>query len=97
MWRRLKARGVAGLHFRKQNPLGPYVLDFYCETARLCVEVDGASHATEDRPERDIQRDAWLLEQGVRTLRLRASLVLSDMDAALRTILGSANGADPKA
>jgi very-short-patch-repair endonuclease len=95
LWRRLKARGLAGLHFRKQHPLGPYVLDFYCETARLCVEIDGASHSVDDRPERDERRDAWLAGQEIRTLRLRAAYVLDDIDGTLRMILDAANGLDP--
>jgi very-short-patch-repair endonuclease len=86
LWKALKARRQDGLHFRRQHPLGPYVLDFYCSRARLCVEVDGYSHGAADRPERDAERDEWLLEQGVETLRLRAGLVLEDLDAALSMI-----------
>ena len=86
LWKPLKARRQGGLHFRRQHPLGPYVLDFYCSQARLGVEVDGYSHGAADRPERDAARDEWLLEQGVETLRLRASLVLEDLDAALSMI-----------
>ncbi len=86
LWKALKARRQDGLHFRRQHPLGPYVLDFYCSRARLCIEVDGYSHGAADRPERDAERDEWLLEQGVETLRLRAGLVLEDLDAALSMI-----------
>jgi very-short-patch-repair endonuclease len=82
LWKALKARRQDGLHFRRQHPLGPYVLDFYCSRARLCVEVDGYSHGAADRPEHDVERDEWLLEQGIETLRLRAGLVLEDLDAA---------------
>lgn len=71
---------------RRQHPVGPYVLDFYCARARLAVEVDGYAHSTADRPQRDERRDAWLAERGIATLRLPAELVLSDMDAAVRTI-----------
>jgi len=67
--------------------VGRYVLDFYCEAARLCVEVDGQGHDAADRPARDAARDDWLAGQGVRTLRLPASLVLDDLDAAVRTVL----------
>jgi very-short-patch-repair endonuclease len=108
LWKRLKARGLAGLHFRKQHPFGPYVLDFYCDTAKLCVEVDGQSHGFGARlrrtasahgfgarPERDARRDAMLAEHGVRTLRLRAAYVLDEMDGALAMILSAANGIDP--
>ncbi|MFZ4068273.1 MAG: endonuclease domain-containing protein [Phenylobacterium sp.] len=86
LWKALKARRQGGLHFRRQHPLGPYVLDFCCSQARLGVEEDGYSHGAADRPERDAARDEWLLEQGVETLRLRAGLVLEDLDAALSMI-----------
>jgi very-short-patch-repair endonuclease len=88
LWKAIKGGAVDRLQFRKQHPIGPYVLDFYCHAAKLAVEVDGASHGTEDRPERDARRDAWLEEQGIATLRLPASLILRDVDAAVRTIQG---------
>ena len=86
LWKGLKARRQEGLHFRKQHPLGPYVLDFYCARARLCVEVDGFSHGASHRPIRDAQRDEQLRLQGIETLRLRAGLVLEDIDAALSMV-----------
>ena len=86
LWRALKGRKLDGLHFRKQHPYGPYVLDFYCEAAKLCVEVDGYSHGTGGHPDRDAQRDALLAERGIRTLRLPAVLVLNDVDDAVATI-----------
>ncbi|MBP7702008.1 MAG: endonuclease domain-containing protein [Phenylobacterium sp.] len=86
LWKAIKSRRLNGLHFRKQHPIGPYVLDFYCDSARLCVEVDGYSHGTGARPERDERRDDWLDAQGIRTLRISAELVLEDVDAAVATI-----------
>jgi very-short-patch-repair endonuclease len=71
---------------RRQHPIRPFILDFYCAELRLAVEVDGASHDAGDRPERDERRTRWLERQGVRVLRLPADLVLSDMDSALRTV-----------
>jgi very-short-patch-repair endonuclease len=55
----------------------------------LAIEVDGYSHGTGDRPQRDEKRDAWLAARGIRTLRLRAQLVLSDMNVALATLRGA--------
>ncbi|WP_293678383.1 endonuclease domain-containing protein [uncultured Phenylobacterium sp.] len=88
LWQALKGGGLEGLRFRKQHPIGPYILDFYCARLRLAVEVDGGSHGFGDRPDRDERRDAWLREQGIHTLRMSASLVLESVDDALRTILG---------
>ena len=86
LWRAIKGRRLDGLHFRKQHPIGPFVLDFYCDAQKLCVEVDGQAHGAGERAQRDEFRDQWLAERGVRTLRLRASLILEDLDAAVATI-----------
>ena len=87
LWALLR-RNQLGLHFRRQHALGPYILDFYCAAARLCVEVDGPAHA--ESVGRDARRDAWLATQGIRTLRftteeleLRPAVVLAAIrDAA---------------
>ena len=88
LWRAIKGRKLAGLHFRKQHPIGPYVLDFYCDAVKLAVEVDGQSHGFGDRPERDERRDRWLAAKGISTLRISASTVLEDVDVATRAIYG---------
>lgn len=89
LWRALRGRKLEGLKFRRQHAMGPYVLDFYCDAVRLCVEIDGGSHGFGDRPMRDEQRDRWLAAKGIRTVRISASLVLNDVDDAVRTILGA--------
>ena len=88
LWKAIKGGAVDRLKFRKQHPIGPYILDFYCDAAKLAIEVDGATHGAGDRPARDERRDAWLADQGIATLRLPASLVLRDVDDAVRTIVG---------
>ncbi len=90
LWALLRRDGL-GLHFRRQHALGPYVLDFYCATARLCVEIDGPVHA--EQAGRDARRDAWLAGQGIQTLRFsdedveqRPAVVLAAIrDGAVRT------------
>ncbi len=97
LWQALKSRKLGGLHFRKQHPVGPYVLDFYCHARSLAVEVDGGSHGFGDRPARDARRDGWPEAQGIRTLRISAELVLNDVDDAVRTIQGFLEeGDDPR-
>lgn len=86
LWHALRGKRLGGLRFRRQHPLGPYVLDFYCAQHRLAVEVDGAVHATRTASERDAERDQWVERCGVRIVRIQSSLVLSDMEAALRVI-----------
>ncbi|HEX8570118.1 MAG TPA: DUF559 domain-containing protein [Caulobacteraceae bacterium] len=90
LWAHLRARRLHGLHFRKQHPVGPYVLDFYCSAARLAVEVDSEIHAVGDRPLRDARRDAWLDDQRIRTLRVTAGDVASNIDGVLQGIAAAA-------
>jgi very-short-patch-repair endonuclease len=67
LWALLK-RNRRGLHFRRQYPVGPFILDFYCAAARLCIEIDGPVHA--DQVERDGRRTAWLWsKEQIRVLR----------------------------
>ena len=58
--------------------MGPYILDFYCSAARLCVEIDGQQHGTLDAGRYDEARTAWLATQGIKVLRFAASDVLKD-------------------
>ena len=88
LWRELRK---LPLRIRKQVPVDPYVLDFYCAKAGLVIEVDGEAHDRADRPERDARRDAWLAEQGVTTLRIPAADILRDLDAVRRLILAELN------
>jgi very-short-patch-repair endonuclease len=85
LWRELRKR-PDGIQFRRQHAAGPYVLDFFCATANLAIEVDGEAHNYGNRPSRDLARDAWLNEQGVRTLRIAAIEVLKNLDNVLQAI-----------
>jgi len=82
LWSRLRERAPGKPVFRRQHPIGPYVLDFYCAKARLAVEIDGISHDMGDRPQRDIGRDAWLEARGVTVMRIRANDLTRIDDAA---------------
>ena len=67
LWLLLKDRRFAGFKFRRQVPIGPYIADFVCYSARLIVELDGSQHADDAR---DGRRDAWFGEKGFTTLRV---------------------------
>ena len=86
LWQHLRQR-PDGLKFRRQHPAGPYVLDFYCEKARLCIEVDGTAHDFGDAPATDAYRDRWLAQAGIRTLRIGARDVLQNLDGALQLVV----------
>jgi very-short-patch-repair endonuclease len=78
LWQQLKQQ-PGGYRFRKQHPLGPYVLDFACIRARLAIEVDGEAHNRGDQPERDAARDAFVLGAGFKTVRIPATEVRQRM------------------
>ena len=99
LWSWLRSRSPDKPTFRRQHPIGPYMLDFYCAKAKLAVEIDGMAHDAEDRPERDARRDAWLQGQGVTVVRIPARDVLRSPDDAadgiLRLALAIVEGAAP--
>ena len=76
--------------FRRQHPFGPYVLDFFCPRAALCIEVDSDSHSFGDRPRRDAQRDGYLRHNGVHTIRVAASEVISDTQSIADALIAEA-------
>src|SRR5512138_3976098 len=67
LWQRLRANRLEGWHFRRQQVIEPYIVDFYCHQAGLVVEVDGSSHL--DQVEYDRERDVALQERGLRVMR----------------------------
>ena len=92
LWQALR-RSMLGLRFRRQHPIGAYILDFYCPAARLAIEVDGFAHDTAAQVQHDERRREWLAQQGVRVLRIRASDVLND--EALEGVLVAIGEAAP--
>ena len=86
LWRLLRNRLMAGAKFRRQHPLPPYVLDFYCHDARLAVELDGGQHNEAAGRRHDARRDAFLAQKGIRVLRFWNHEVLNQTEAVLEAI-----------
>jgi very-short-patch-repair endonuclease len=84
-----KALRKAGLHVRRQAPVGRYIADFAFHSAALIVEVDGFRHDLPDAQIHDAERDAWLRSQGYRVLRFRNQHVLDDPDGVVGIIMNS--------
>ena len=80
LWNRLRHRAPGKPVFRRQHPIGPYVIDFYCAKAKLAIEIDGMSHDMGDRPQRDERRDAWLKQHGVTVVRVAATELSHGID-----------------
>ena len=93
LWQSIRKDALGELHFRRQQVVAGYVVDFYCASAKLAVEVDGDSHL--HRIEHDAIRDRALLEMGIRTLRVSNSEVDRDLDAVLRKIVGHTSPLTP--
>lgn len=88
LWDRLRAGRLEGLHFRRQQVIDGFVVDFYCHAAGLVVEVDGAVH--DETAAYDADRDRILTTRGLRILRFANDLVLHEMEAVLREIRAAA-------
>ena len=87
LWRRLRARQISGAKFRRQAPIGPYIVDFISYDVRIVIELDGGQHADESHHQRDVKRDRWLKEQGFLVLRFWNSDVLQNMDGVLSRLI----------
>src|SRR5262249_32463180 len=86
LWRSLKELPIEGSHFRRQAPIGPYVVDFFCPAKRLIVELDGGHHNEDDTARRDRERQLWLENEGYRVLRFWNSEIAGDLNAILERI-----------
>ena len=93
LWRALRGRGAGGLKFRRQQGIGPYVLDFYCPERRLCVELDGSSH--DYRYDYDEQRTKFLASQGIRVVRFHNEQVFTCLDGVVAEIVRAAGQDSP--
>ncbi len=69
LWAQLRKKQVGQVRFRRQEPLGPYVVDFFCPAAKLIVELDGDQHGLDQAVAYDAHRTYWLEERGYKVLR----------------------------
>src|SRR6266850_2073110 len=84
LWREVRAHRFAGVKFKRQEPLGPYVVDFVCYEAKLIVELDGGQHA--DQKAADEERTRWLGTRGFRVLRFWNNDVLTNIAGVMQVI-----------
>lgn len=79
VWKRLRYRQIGGFKFRRQHPLGPFIVDFVCLERKLVLELDGGQHA--ERVEADAFRTRWLEQQGYRVVRFWNHQPFQEWDA----------------
>ena len=94
VWTLVRNRQLDGMRFRRQQAIGPYIVDFYCAEANLVVEIDGESH--DGREEEDAKRTSYLQGRGLRLLRLTNDEVVSDREAVAEAILAAAARPPPR-
>ncbi len=87
LWHLLRNRQLMGHKFRRQHPIGSYILDFYCHEANLAIELDGGQHAEEKQAQYDLERTSNLEAEGIRVLRFWNHQTLTETEAVLEMIL----------
>ena len=92
LWRHIRSRQLAGYKFRRQAPIGKYIVDFLCYEQKLVIEIDGGQHQL--RSKSDSERTNWLEAQGFRVVRFWNNQVLAETEAVLEAILREMQGED---
>jgi very-short-patch-repair endonuclease len=90
LWRAIRNRQLGGLKFVRQMAVGPYIADFACRQKGLIVEIDGATHSTDEELARDGRRDEFLRGVGDEILRFQNSEVYESLDLVCESILARA-------
>ncbi|WP_453947268.1 endonuclease domain-containing protein [Bradyrhizobium sp. USDA 372] len=86
LWRALKDPPMNGSHFRRQAPIGPYIVDFFCPARRLIIELDGGHHNEDGVAARDLDRQRWLEHEGYRVIRFWNLEITTDLTAVMERI-----------
>ncbi|TAN41409.1 MAG: endonuclease domain-containing protein [Nitrospirae bacterium] len=85
-WSKVRAKQFYGIKFFRQYSIGPYILDFYCPTLKLAVELDGGQHTEKQNQEYDTARTEYLTTQGIKVVRFWNNEVLCNIDGVLEKI-----------
>ena len=83
LWAKVRNKQFFGMRFFRQYSIGHYILDFYCPTVKLAVELDGGQHNQSDKRERDAARSEYLKAQGIDVMRFWNNEVLLDIESVL--------------
>jgi very-short-patch-repair endonuclease len=86
LWAKVRNKQFFGMKFFRQYSIGPYILDFYCPTVKLAVELDGGQHNQSDKRERDAARSEYLKAQRIDVMRFWNNEVLLDIESVLSKV-----------
>ena len=95
LWKELRKLELSGSHFRRQAPMGRYIVDFVCHWARLVVEVDGGVHDLPEVAARDLEREQWLKARGYSVFRVRNEDVVRDLNLVMIAIIHQLRAGTP--
>ncbi len=87
LWARLRGRRYAGIKFRRQQPVGKYIADYYCADAKIILELDGDSHAGRER--NDARRDVCFASEGIKVIRVWDIEIFTNLDGVLELIFNT--------
>jgi very-short-patch-repair endonuclease len=93
LWWKLRDRRLGGFKFRRQQPAGPFVADFYCADCRLVIELDGDTH--DGRESYDAGRTRWLSDNGVAVIRFTNTDVHDNLEGVLESVLKTCESRSP--
>lgn len=86
LWSRLRSRRLNGAKFRRQHPVGPFIVDFFCSSALLIIELDGSGHAECEQQTYDQERTRYIEERGLKVLRFWNHQIFQEMELVLQCI-----------
>ena len=92
LWKHLRAKQFEGLKFKRQQPVGKYIVDFICFEKKVIIELDGGQHLQPSEKQKDRERDAWLEAQGYRVLRFWDNEVMMNTRGVLEMIRKTLSG-----
>ena len=95
LWCAIRANRRCGVQFRRQVPLGPYILDFASHSVRIVIEVDGGQHFTHQGLAPDAKRDEWLTSQGYQVMRFTNIEVLNNLEGVLSQLTEAISASTP--
>lgn len=87
LWYHLRRERMGGMKFRRQEPIGKYIVDFVCFSKKLIIELDGGQHAEDESKKKDDVRDAWLRSRGFTVIRFWNNEILSNLYGVLEEIM----------
>ncbi len=91
LWKVLKGKGLEGRKFRRQHTIGKFIVDFYCPSEKLVIELDGQHHFTITGEWRDFEKENYIKSQGIKILRFENSLIRFSLPSVLDEIIANFN------